>query len=242
MLARLLDEIDVENVDEWDKIRQLNLIHLAATFLDGSKACCNVINRIWIKNGFVFRTSDVDKLGHTVFDKLMITILKFHTSITPDIVDDGLREEIRFPGEETDICGRWDADSDCVRALLGMGNPRIPYEWKHKFCHTSIQVICHSIYSLAYADSLKDDTSFADVPSGLFVKHCVFCGLKMQLTPLHLVVLTAFNLVEFGANDEDLFGMLAVLLSMLGSTRVRPGPFSGSKCLGVCALSQRRVR
>ena len=55
----------------------------------------------------------------------------------------------------------------------------------------------------------------AQIPSGLFVKRCVPCGLKMQLLPLHPIVLVTFALAQFGKKDEDLFGMLAVLLAML---------------------------
>lgn len=204
-----------DNKEVEERIISLKPVHLAATFLDGSKACCLVFGSLMCSGGPVFRSSDVDNLGHTIMDKLMMAILKAHTSISPGEVDDGLRNEKRFPGEETDICGRWDADSDCVRALMVKGDPCIPFAWKHKFCHTSVQSICHGISVLHLNVENSGDTSIFEIPSGLFVKRCVSCGLKMELDPLHILVLTAFYLACSGAKDEDLFGMLAVLLCML---------------------------
>ena len=203
--------------------RRLQPMHLAATFLDGSKSCCLVVYNLLISYEGTFRPPDVDNLGHTVFDKLMMTILKAHTSISPGTVDDGLRNEKRFPGEETDICGRWDADSDCVRALLVKGDPCIPFAWKHKFCHTSVQAICHYIDMLEAHYDIIGDKSIFEIPSGLFIKRCISCGLKMEIYPLHVIVLLAFLLAQSGTKDEDLFGMLALLLCML---RNRADPFS----------------
>jgi hypothetical protein len=114
-------------------------------------------------------------------------------------------------GEEVDICGRWDADSDCVRSLLAQGEAAIPFEWKHKFCHTSAQTICHCITTI-FLPSFAPDIN---TPSGLFVKRCLHCGLKLQLTPLHTLVLTAFALARQGAAGEDLFGILACALCVL---------------------------
>ena len=64
---------------------------------------------------------------HTVLDSLMITILKSHTSVTPGVVDDALRSEKRFIPEDIGICGRWDADSNCIRAHLAEGESTIPF-------------------------------------------------------------------------------------------------------------------
>lgn len=75
---------------------------------------------------------------------------------------------------------------------------------------TSVQVICHCIVQMELYQGGEMDWS-----NGLFIKRCVFCGLKMQVRPLHTVVLTAFFLAHFGAKDEDLFGILAVLLAVL---------------------------
>lgn len=202
----------VGNEEAEKKIRELNPLHLAFSYLDGSKTCCSIFQVLFDLYGFLFRPNDQNKMGHTVFDNLMMAILKSHTSIAPGTVDDALSNEKRFPGEEVDICGRWDADSDCIRELFKAGDSGIPFEWKHKFCHTSVQVIGHCIVEMSLAGILKMDSS-----SGLFIKRCVSCGLKMQVQPLHTVVLTAFFLAHFGAQDEDLFGILAVLLEVLGA-------------------------
>jgi hypothetical protein len=217
IMARNSEMVDKILNQHWDKESQARMqkmmpLHLAATYLDGSKACCAVFGALAL-NDNRFHLSDTNNLGHTLFDNLMMTILKAHTSMTPGAVDDGLRDEKSFPGEEVDICGRFDADSDCVRARVVAGKPGIPFSWKHKFCHTSAQAICHCLRILCVYIGISKVTALS---SGLFLKHCVHCGLKMQLGSLHVVVLTAFGLGQSGANDEDLFGIIAVLLSMLG--------------------------
>jgi len=186
-------------------------LHLAVIYLDGSKSCCQVLHLISMAVGND-RETYIDELGHTVLDNIMITILKNHSSIKPGIVDDALRGELHFPGEQASICGRWDADSDCYRALLASGTSTIPFAWKHKFCHTSIQVVCHCIELLA---SHVIARLLHSTPSGLFLKHCPCCGMKLQLLPLHALVLTAFYLGNGGCEDEDLFGMICCLLCLL---------------------------
>jgi hypothetical protein len=209
LVVDLLDKIEVTNLD----ISGLYPIHLATSYLNGSKTCCNVLGEI------VLRLLDqnsvcklyVNNLGHTILDNLMIAILKAHTSCLPVIVDDIFKREKRFAGEEVDICGRWDADSDCVRALFANGNPAIPFEWKHMFCHTSVQTICHCIGAIFALDWAPD----INTPSGLFLKRCSHCGLKLQLLPLHTMILTAFHLARRGCKGETLFGILACLLCLL---------------------------
>lgn len=208
-----------QNEEEFSKISEriesIRPLHLAVTYLDGSKACCLVLHALLDDHALNFRASDTNNLGHTTFDCLMMTILRAHTSATPGDIDDGLRDEKSFPGEEVDICGRFDADSDNVRALVGAGRSGIPFSWKHKFCHTSIQAICHCIQAFARYSIQIEDIMITDVPSGLFVKRCVHCGLKMQLAPLHTLVLVGFQLGKSGARDEDLFGIIAILLCIL---------------------------
>lgn len=195
------------------RIESIVPFHLAVTYLDGSKACCNVLDSLLGRLNF--RASATNNLGHTVFDCLMMTVLKAHTSITPGELDDGLRDEKNFPGEEVDICGRFDVDSDNVRALVAAGQEGIPFSWKHKFCHTSIQAVCHCIQTFAMHSIITKDDMITNVPSGLFVKRCIHCGLKMELSPLHTLVLIAFQLGQSGAKDEDLFGIIAILLCIL---------------------------
>ena len=207
LVADLLGKV----MDADQNIESLYPLHLATSFLDGSKSCCQVFHLISYAMGSK-RNVYVNELGHTVLDNLMIAILKNHTSIHPGIVDDALRGESHFESEQVSICGRWDADSECYRALLASGISTIPFTWKHKFCHTSIQAVCHCI-------ELVSDNIIAGLPertpSGLFLKHCPCCGLKLQLLPLHTLVLTAFWLGNNGCEDEDLFGIIYCLLSMI---------------------------
>ena len=179
-------------------------LHLAAAFLDGSKDCCNIFTEVSTRGIHVIENA----LGHSPLDTLMITILKSHTSVTPKQVDSEFRDERRFPGEEVDICGRWDADSNCFRELVATGQVCIPFEWKHKFCHTSAQAICHSIYASTLPNILRTS-------SGLFSRRCFDCGLSMRITPLHTAMVIAYHLSESGCKDEDLFGIIAVILALL---------------------------
>lgn len=148
-------------------------------------------------------------LGFTVSDNLMITIIKGHTSTTPGFVHSALSKETSFTGEEVDICGRWDADSECYKPLIASGTSSIPLDWKHKFCHTAAQTICHVI------GSIKFDEGDLDIASGLFLRRCFNCGQEIQLLPLYSLVATAFQLAQYGCEGEDLFGVIAVLLCLL---------------------------
>jgi hypothetical protein len=189
-------------------ISSLHPGHLATSYLDRAKSCCNILDLIIGKFGL--RDINVNHLGHTILDNLMIAILKAHTSVSPSTVDENLKAETLFVGEELDPCGRWDADSPCFRSLLERGRSSVPFEWKHTFCHTSVQAICHCIGRLAatYSPLLNE-------PSGLYLKYCPSCGQKLQFQPLHTPVLTAFHLANSGCEGEDLFGMLASLLSLI---------------------------
>lgn len=187
--------------------------HFATSYLDGSRTCCNVLDLLVseLPLSISLRQTYTNDLGHTILDNLMIAILRSHTSCVPAVVDDMWQKEKRFTGEEVDICGRWDADSDCVRSLLAHGEATIPFAWKHKFCHTSAQTICHCINTI-FSASFAPDINTA---SGLFVKRCLHCGLKLQPAPLHTLVPTAFALARQGAVGEDLFGILACALCIL---------------------------
>jgi len=142
----------------------------------------------------------------------MISILKSHSSARPFNVDEDLKDTTSFVGEEVDICGRWDADSPCFRHLLADGNPSVPMSWKHKFCHTSVQTICHCIRMMF--DKLPGPLML-HTASGLYVRRCFDCGEKLQLQPLHSLVMTAYLLANLGCQNEDLFGMLAILLCLV---------------------------
>ena len=185
--------------------------HIATSYMDGYKACCDIlIGLLRLSSAQQRREMYVNELGHSILDNLMISILKSHSAVTPVDVDDTLRDTARFMGEEIDICGRWDADSPCVRHLLTKGNASTPFSWKHKFCHTSIQTICHCIIRMTHHIPVLIKTA-----SGLYVRRCFDCGMKLQLQPLHSLVMTAYHLAMSGCSDEDLFGMLACLLCLI---------------------------
>lgn len=212
LVEELLGRMEESDVSSWE----LYPLHLAISYLDGSKSCCTILSHLSLNLSFnSLRKCSVNELGHTILDNFMIAILKGHTSLVPGAIDDALKGQTRFAGEEVDICGRWDADSDCFRTLLASGRSSIPFEWKHKFCHTSAQAICHSIYSSAWVPASLNESS------GLFLKHCSNCGQKLQLLPLHSLVWTAFHLAQSGCEGEDLFGVVACLLCLL-SLRVNP--------------------
>lgn len=216
--SALVDDmmVHIDNTADF-ALHDLFPLHLASSYLDGAKTCCGIFD--FIVDGMPageasIRKLYVNHLNHTVLDNLMIAILKAHTSCTPVMVDEAFKKEHRFAGEEVDICGRWDADSDCIRQLQASGNPTIPHAWKHMFCHTSAQVITHCIGNLFSPHWAPD----IDIPSGLFLKRCLneTCGLKLQLKPLHTLVVTAVYLAQLGRDGETLFGMLACLLCLLG--------------------------
>ena len=185
--------------------------HLAISYLDGAKTCCDLFVFLIYFRPLSLRKLYVNDLGHTILDQLMIAILKAHTSCLPSVVDVQFKKDKRFAGEDVDICGRWDADSDCIRTLLASGIAGIPFEWKHMFCHTSIQTICHCI-GIVFGPRWGPEIN---TPSGLFLRHCSSCGLKLQLLPLHTLVLVGLHLCQSGCKDENLFGILACLLCML---------------------------
>ncbi|KAK5635682.1 hypothetical protein RRF57_011394 [Xylaria bambusicola] len=186
--------------------------HLAAGYLDGSGACCSIMfELLGLVRQNVIKRLYVNDIGHTVLDSLMLTVLKAHTSCTPNMADERLKTTTRFAGEDLDICGRWDADSPCLRALKAHGQPKIPFQWKHMFCHTSVQAVCHSIDQLFSAFHSPD----INTPSGLFVKSCFTCGERLMPGPLHTLVLTAFNLAQHRCEGENLFGMVACLVCLL---------------------------
>jgi hypothetical protein len=209
---KLLFELLDHDPSEMD-LTGLYPFHLAANYLEGSEACCNIftilvpaaVGRNHIKN------LHVNDFGHTVLDSLMMAILKSHTSCTPVMVDERLKKTQRFVGEDVDMCGRWDADSHCVRAANANGSSRVPFSWKHMFCHTSAQAICHAIPAI-FGKPYSPDIN---TPSGLFTKSCSKCDMRLVPSPLHSLILTAFHLAQYGCEGENLFGILACLVCLL---------------------------
>ncbi|KAF2176616.1 hypothetical protein K469DRAFT_678410 [Zopfia rhizophila CBS 207.26] len=214
----LVEELLQQWTEEESDISSLYPLHLAITYLDGSRACCQIFallgsfsDRKALDKGML-----INGLGHTLLDNLFIAILRNHSSTPPGAVDDAFNQDRKFAGDEIDICGRWDADSDCYRTLVSLGKSTVPFEWRHKFCHTSIQAVCHCIRSINLyfpLDLFKE--------SGLYIKRCFSCGEKLQLTPFHALVITAFFLGQYRTRDEDLFGMVCCLLSLMAVERYR---------------------
>lgn len=228
IISNLIGNINYDDLD----LSSIDPYHLAASYLDGSSICCDIFSDLMglVKQN-VIRRLYVNDLGHTVLDSLMLTILKGHTSCTPAMADERLKTMTRFPGEDIDICGRWDADSTCLRALNAHGSPKIPLSWKHMFCHTSVQAICHTIIKLFSPNHAPD----INTPSGLFTKSCFTCGERLVPGPIHTLVLTAFSLAQNGCDGENLFGMLACLVCLLvnGANPTEKANLSINALLGI---------
>lgn len=231
LLRSLRDDIELNDVD----VGGLYPFHLSIAYLMGSNACCNVLSSLRFKvPGLNLRKVYVDDHGYTVLDSMMLTILKSHTRAKLGDVDVNRRHENRFPGEEISICGRWDADSDFLRTFWATGKSSIPWHWKHKFCHTSAQAICHCIGVLfdrfmsheltktlsgLFLTQRFTSCELINTPSGLFLTRCAGpdCGLKLELMPLHVLTMVTYRLAGMGHSDEDLFGAIACLLCILAN-------------------------
>ncbi|RTE80961.1 hypothetical protein BHE90_004550 [Fusarium euwallaceae] len=213
-------------------LKHIHPFHLAASHLDGAHSCCLVLIhlRTTLQGEFSLENNYTNDLGHTVLDSLMINILRSHTSVTPSEVCQGFEKQNRFPGEEVDICGRWDADSRCIRQLYASGRFTIPFEWKHPYCHSSVQTICHIITTLFVIDFSLD----INLPSGLFSKRCGRCRKDLKLLPLHTLVMVAFYLGDRGTSGETMFGAIATLSCMLaaGANPCQTAEISVSALLG----------
>ncbi|CAF3626357.1 unnamed protein product [Fusarium graminearum] len=195
-----------------EEIKSIYPYHLAASFLNGGGPCCAIFYALdsVVGRSYLLQHNNND-LGHTILDSLLVSILRSHTSVQPEMVSDEFRALSRFPGEEKDICGRWDADSPEVRGLFAQGYARIPTRWKHPFCHSAVQAVCHCALSL-FAPLTRANIN---CESGLFVRRCTECGMGLKLGPLHALVSTAFFLGQFGMPGETLFGPLAILVCLI---------------------------
>lgn len=190
-------------------INTIGAFHLAATYLDGSRSCCLVFDALSSKYHQVKHKRD--QFGHTVLDCIFLTILRSHTKVSPGAVSNSLRGTSRFAGEEVDIYGRWDADSPCIRQLYAKGQSNIPFKWKHKFYHTSVQTICHSIINI-----FKRDFPFEiNMPSGLFRSICEHYGHECSGSHFHALIMVAYHLAKYGTPNETLFKALACLICLI---------------------------
>lgn len=209
-----LDDLLQEDHMSWEALRAISPFHLAAKFLDGSGRCCGVMHALVheLEDENSIGINYMDNSGLTVLDTLFVSILRSHSSITPLILGGSFATAgSHFEGGDVDICGRWDADSPCVRQLHATGEATIPDEWKHMFCHTSVQAVCHcmtAIFMCPWGPNIN-------TASGLFQRRCLSCGLELELGPLHALVFVAFHLANSGMPGETLFGMLACCVCLL---------------------------
>ncbi|KAM0242835.1 hypothetical protein ACHAP5_007169 [Fusarium lateritium] len=217
LLEGLLEEILGDPFDEdHDEVPQeilsIHPYHLAASYINGGGPCCMVLYTLatYLPRSYLFRNNS-DNLGHTVLDSLMVSILRSNSSVRPEIVNHEFGTLSRFPGEEKDTCGRWDADSPEVRELFSKGYARIPPSWKHPFCHSAVQAVCHALVIIFGSRASPDINSL----SGLFLRRCTECGMELRLGPIHSLIVTAFFLGKSGMNGETLFGPMAILVCLI---------------------------
>ena len=91
--SRILKQLNKKKINP----TSLGPFHLAASFLDGSKSCCNVFSELTSAiTGSKVHETYWNEHGHTILDSLMITIIKSHTSASPVVVDDNLKDVARF--------------------------------------------------------------------------------------------------------------------------------------------------
>jgi hypothetical protein len=213
LLEESLGDSDYENINQVpQEILSIHPYHLAASYINGGGPCCMVFNTLHqsIPRSYLFR-NNLDDLGHTILDSLMVSILRSHSSVRPEIVNHDFGALSRFPGEEKDTCGRWDADSPEVRELFRQGCSRIPTSWKHPFCHSAVQAVCHALMIIFGSDVSPDINSL----SGLFLRRCTECGIELRLGPVHTLIVTAFFLGQLGMPGETLFGPMAILVCLI---------------------------
>ncbi|KAI0429244.1 hypothetical protein F5Y09DRAFT_264042 [Xylaria sp. FL1042] len=209
----LLDDLFQNNEENIPNgIQDIHPFHLAASFINGGYGCCEVLEKLVSLSGSDYPFHhNIDSHGHTILDALMVSILRSHTKVDPASVSYAFHSPNRFPGEEMDICGRWGPDTRSVRELFQQGVFRIPHSWKHPFCHTAVQAICHAIiviYTPLCAPRINKT-------SGLFIRRCTECGKELRLGPLHTLVVITFYLAQSGMEGENLFGAIAVLVCLL---------------------------
>ncbi|CAJ0554925.1 Ff.00g134380.m01.CDS01 [Fusarium sp. VM40] len=212
LLDKVLEESDYyDNNEVPQHVVSIHPYHLAASYLNGGGPCCMIFNTLnCMMPSYLFRNS-LDDHGHTILDSILVSILRSHSSVRPDVVNHDFGVLSRFPGEEKDTCGRWDADSPEVRELFSKGYARIPTSWKHPFCHSAVQTVCHALM-IIFGSRLSPNINSL---SGLFLRRCTECGIELRLGPVHTLIVTAFFLGQSGMAGETLFGPMAILVGLI---------------------------
>ncbi|KAK0631483.1 hypothetical protein B0T14DRAFT_532220 [Immersiella caudata] len=136
---------------------------------------------------------------HGCCDTLIFFHQRDHPSKPPT-----LQPLASFSRGEKDICGRWDADSPEICALFQQGYARVPTKWKHAFCRSSAQAICHSIIVVIASPTSPP----VDALSGLFIRRCTEpdCGRELRLGPLHVARLGADTSLKVEVSVPALLG------------------------------------
>lgn len=77
LMGGLLDRIELSSIDASGHY----LLHMAATYLDGLRTCCDILDLLLNRIEAVFGAADrhvnglyINELGYTVLDSLMVTI------------------------------------------------------------------------------------------------------------------------------------------------------------------------
>ncbi|PKK42781.1 hypothetical protein CI102_12259 [Trichoderma harzianum] len=209
-----LAEQGMEDPSSIESLKEVYPYHLAASYLDGGNTCCSLLTTLLecIEDVYPVAKNYEDIMGHTVLDSLTISIIRSHTRVRPREVSSNFIDTDAYPGEERDACGRWDVDFPAIRRLFQRGKYRVPFNWKHPFCHSSVQAVCHNMMRIfSPGDYIPHINRF----SGLFIRHCVSCGTKLSLGTLHLIVVLAYHLANSGVQGETLFGAMAMLVCLL---------------------------
>lgn len=232
LVGSILKEANADPV-ALEQFLEIHPYHLAATYLDGGNTCCSILATLMSHLGgrYPVARNNEDTTGHSISDCLLISVLRSHTNVMPRDVSSGYANMNRYPGEEKDACGRWDADSPIIRQHFQRSDCRIPFGWKHPFYHSSIQAVCHNLLAIFLPGSYNPHIH---QPSGLFIRHCEKCGTKLTLGPLHLTVVLAYHLAASGVDGETLFGAVAVLVCLLrlGANVFQESDVSAHEILG----------
>ncbi|KAL0765279.1 hypothetical protein CaCOL14_012028 [Colletotrichum acutatum] len=129
LISKTLCEMQHSAMTERLDLTGIHPYHLAASFLDGGRTCCLMLSELtWAFPDYHYpiALNNVDSNEHTVLDCLMISVLRSHTNLSPPEVSKSFVRCTRFPGEEKDICGRWDANSPELRQLYQSGQVKLP--------------------------------------------------------------------------------------------------------------------
>ncbi|RYP76358.1 hypothetical protein DL771_001797 [Monosporascus sp. 5C6A] len=72
------DRYSDEYREAHDICQEMKAMHLAATYLDGSRQCCLIIDLLPFDSA-----AQLDQFGHTVLDNIFLAILRSHTKVIP---------------------------------------------------------------------------------------------------------------------------------------------------------------